>query len=568
MRGSERLVERVAEEVGEGVARRWWELGQRTSLAAGCADPAEVNGDLEAQWQKEPQSPVGPLYALWRADAFARGGRYGEAVAAFDEVVTGAEGVKLLGGVEARGAALRARAGVLARAGDVEGAIAAYRTAAREGDRTLLYRAGVVAERAGRFEEAVGLYGEVAAQERTPDSDDRGQRALRARERLAARPGVYTPSLQAVVDLVEGALAERDPERLRRLASPTHFWAGPGGGHYRYESEEVLDWLSADLSRSRPRRVTSGVLGTGRKRYLLTSGWRGKHFRGVVGFAFVECGLGWEWCGLLVSAPSDVWGPRWEPAEKMTNQPLPFGLLAPWPAGRRFTAGGLEQFVWRSSAVAAAVLVPIIGASIGAMLAGAFSLTDCGYGLRGFYYNQGPTHQGQDAFSIDFTTYQRGLPFVNLAGGTPVLCVADGVVRMVDADVASGDDSDANEVQVDHVDPSSGMNRFVSRYLHMTGPFAIPVSVGMPAPVGRRLGVMNDTGNSALDHLHFSVHDTTTGPGIGNSVRPTPMEGLTLGDGASGTCILSTNREAIVVELPAGCVAALGRILGAAFGRG
>jgi hypothetical protein len=306
------------------------------------------------------------------------------------------------------------------------------------------------------------------------------------------------------------------------------------------------------------------MTGTGRKRYVFTTGLRGKRFEGRVGFAFVESGRGWEWTGIVTGA-NDFWRERWSPAVRMTNQPLPFPLLAPWPAGQRFMAGGLPQFAIKSAAVAAALFIPFVGPAVAAGLALGFSWEGCGYGTRGFYYNEGPTHSGQSAFAIDFTTYRRGIPFDNESGGTPVLCAADGVVRMVDEDVASGDDSDANEVQVDHVDPASGTNRFVSRYMHMTGPFAIPVSAGQAAPAGLRLGLMNDTGTSVLDHLHFSVHDTTTGSGIGNSVRPSPLSGVTLGDDDSGTCMRSTNTETIV--LPPGCGELVVRLIRQIFGR-
>ena len=70
------------------------------------------------------------------------------------------------------------------------------------------------------------------------------------------------------------------------------------------------------------------------------------------------------------------------------------------------------------------------------------------------------------------------------------------------------------------------------------------VSTGMAAYVGRRLGYMDDTGTSVIDHLHFSIHDSSAGPGIGPSVRPSPMDGYVLGDDNSGTCMRSTNREA------------------------
>ncbi len=53
-----------------------------------------------------------------------------------------------------------------------------------------------------------------------------------------------------------------------------------------------------------------------------------------------------------------------------------------------------------------------------------------------------------------------------------------------------------------------------------------------------RLGPIDDTGNSAFDHLHFSIHDSRRG---GMSVQPTPMDGQTLNDGDAERCLSSTN---------------------------
>jgi hypothetical protein len=68
----------------------------------------------------------------------------------------------------------------------------------------------------------------------------------------------------------------------------------------------------------------------------------------------------------------------------------------------------------------------------------------------------------------------------------------------------------------------------------------------MPIFTGNRIGQMDDTGYSFMSHLHFSIHDRQIlAPGIprGGSVRPTPMNGTTLGDDDSGKCVCSTNVE-------------------------
>lgn len=560
-RPPERLFDRLSQLVGLSSAERWWDLSQEVERAALGSDPSEPVDSLEEAAAAEHESPLEPAFRLWAADALARAGRDGEAVGAYDQAVSEAEAAPSLEGIDLQTEALRHRAAALARGGDVEGTIRAFRDLAARGDEWALLEAGLVARGAGRLEEAAELWQEISDQERTPDADDPKQRALREIQRLQEEDAVFNPSVLGIVQQVERALQARDGERLQGLASRTHFQVGPGGGHFRFEDSEILDWLSADLSRSRPRRLSQRLEGKGGKRYLFTTGWRGRRFRGIVGFCFTRSARGWEWSGLVPSGPIDLWKERWAPGERETNQPLPFPLLAPWQEGRYFMAGGLVDFGLKSAAVVAAGF-------FGGALAYYFSRSNCGYGLRGFYYNEGRTHSGANAFAIDFTSYRRGVPFRNIAGGVPVLSAADGIVRMTRDSVPSGDDSmGPNEVQINHDDPSTGATaRYVSRYLHMAGPSLIPVSAGMSAPTGRRLGVMNDTGTSVLDHLHFSIHDSTMGTGIGPSVRPSPMEGRQLGDGDSGTCLRSSNTPTIVITVPPGCVEALREIIRGAFG--
>jgi hypothetical protein len=129
-----------------------------------------------------------------------------------------------------------------------------------------------------------------------------------------------------------------------------------------------------------------------------------------------------------------------------------------------------------------------------------------------------------------------------------VLAARSGIVQSVRAGTSSGDSSASNTVEIIHADPTnpSDTSRFRSRYLHLEGPFKIPVSTMMPIFVGNRLGIMDDTGNSILDHLHFSIHDRQIPhPNVsyGASVRPTPLSGVRLEDGDSATCVRSTNVE-------------------------
>jgi murein DD-endopeptidase MepM/ murein hydrolase activator NlpD len=544
-KASGRLFDRVSKDVGHEAAQRWWALSEEAHRAAVLgADPAEVVRKLNQAATAEPDSPLSPAFRLWAADALCRVSHHQEALAAYDRVITAAERAQPFGHINFARQALWNRAGAHIRLGNIDAALESYRELARRGEIDALYEAGAVFERAGRFDQATALYREVA--QSAPEDEALADRASRAAERLTSSGGVFTPSELGIAKLVEDAVTSRDADALRRLSSRTHLQAGPGAGHMQFENEEIIGWLCADLITSYPHRMHPGLLGVGDKRYLLTTGWRGKRFEYVVGFYFVRSGRGWGWEGIIVNSPVEPWLKRWAPNEMRTNQPLTLPLLAPWPAGRYFMAGGLSDFIWQSAFIAGLAAIPIIGGGLAAAQAYAYSLSHCGFGLRGFYYNAGPTHTGDDAFAIDFSSYRRGVPFLNASGGTPVLSPADGIVRWAKAYYPSGSDwnGGTNEVQIDHDDPFTGASRrFVTRYLHLAGPDMVLVSTGMVAYVGRRLGYMDDTGTSVINHLHFSIHDSSAGPGIGPSVRPSPMDGYVLGEGNSGACIRSTNRE-------------------------
>jgi hypothetical protein len=238
-----------------------------------------------------------------------------------------------------------------------------------------------------------------------------------------------------------------------------------------------------------------------------------------------------------------LWAERWRPAVKETNQPLPFEILAPWPAEQSFEAGGLSKFIVEQAAVLDA------GFLAGALLALSLSTDDCGFGVRGYYYNTDSTHSGANAFAIDFTRYKQFEPYQNAAGGTPVLAARAGIVASpVYSGTPNGSTASSNKVNILHADPADPavLDRFTSRYLHLEGPCKINVSAMMAVVAGNRLGTMDDTGDSLMDHLHFSIHDQKIpfpGSEFGGSVRPTPMSGVTLEDGDSGTCVWSTNVE-------------------------
>jgi hypothetical protein len=527
-------------------AAQWRTLSIRTALANAGRSPGEINSDLEVATRSEPQSPVAPAYRLWQGDNLAREARYPEAIRAYDAAVACASSAhRFLADLDPCVCALMHKAGAAAAAGDPATAIASYLDLATlsPDDPEPLFHAGLVAEGTGDDERAGELYRLVASGRPSRRTDDPAQLARRALRRLESSGVAYLPDVRILADRLTTAIERRDTAALDRLLDRTHFAVGPVAGHFAFEELTMVDGLYRDLLEGGVT-VRRTLAGSGGKRYLATTGWKGDWFRGDVLFLLMRSPKGWRWTGVGITAAHDGWVERWRPATRQTNQPIPITLRAPWPAGQSFKAGGLSEFVIQQAAVVAA------GPFFGAILAEGFSRNPCGFGPRGFYYNQGSTHDEEDAFAIDFSRYERNVPYDSEAGGTPVLAVRDGVVARIRADVPTGDSSAANRVEIIHEDPAdpAASDRFRSRYLHLQGPFRIPVSEMMFVILGQRLGRMDDTGNSLIDHLHFSIHDRTQphpNATYGRSVRPNPLDGARLGDGDSGACVESSNVERV-----------------------
>jgi murein DD-endopeptidase MepM/ murein hydrolase activator NlpD len=526
----------VVEQLDDEATEQWLNLSALTAVAIAGAAPSQANAALIAAAGREPQSPTASTYRLWVGDNLASEGRFLEAVKAYDVAVDVAlSSRRFHPDVKPTSSSLRHKASTAGLAGDSKLAIRTYRELANvsaDGAEPI-FLAGMIAERDRNDAEAADLYRIAAAKEPSRNADNPAELARRALLRLEDSRTFYLPSVESLADFLIRGLRTGDTEQLDRCVSRTHFAAGPLGGHTAFEETELLEHLYRDLSESsiESRRT---LLGSGDKRYLLTSGWRGEWFRDEVVFLLTRAPKGWQWTGVAISQPNDLWMDRWRPAVRQTNQALPFSLLAPWPASASFMAGGMGDFAAKQAAILA--LGPF-----GFLLAAKFAESPCGFGARGFYYNQAPTHDGAEAFAIDFTRYRTGVPYDNESGGTPVLAARGGIATNVSAGASNGDSSTANRVDIFHADPAnpSDTNRFRSHYMHLAGPFQVAVRDGMAVIAGQRLGLMDDTGTSLLNHLHFSIHDRN----LGHSVRPTPMSGVTLGDGGSATCVKSTNFE-------------------------
>lgn len=520
----------------------WHQLAAQVMKSRTCENCSRTNVSLLAAAEREPQAPPAPAFRLWMADNLSIDGNYSEAIKTYDDCLYAWESARPLTAHQdlVTGASMH-KAQALHLSGDLQGAMSAYNDliSQRPANKIAAFEAGVIAERLNDNSTACDYYKRIASPELSVKTDDPAQLARRAMERLNSKDVHYCHNAIILADQLTVALERRDTRSLRRIASTTHFAVGPVGGHTGFESLELLDEFLKELPQG-DVKVKRQLLGSGGKRYLPSTGWKGKWFHGDVSLIINEAPSGWQWTGIALHNANEHWIERWKPSVIQTNDPLPFNILAPWPQGQCFTAGGLLEFIGEAALVAAAW-------PFSALVALGFASANCcGWGARGYYYNIGPTHDEEDAFAIDFTRYRRFVPFDNESGGTPVLAVHEGIVSNVRAGRPSGDSSTDNRVEIEHADPDNptDLSRFTSKYLHLEGPFRIPVSQGMPVRLGTRLGFMDDTGNSILDHLHFSIHDrqlTYPGAPEGKSVRPSPMSGQTLDDSDSNKCIESTN---------------------------
>lgn len=535
----------------ERTSYEWQSLSEQVVAWRGEPDSARANVTLEAAVTREPASPVAPAYRLWIADNLAHDGRLAEALTAYDQTVESAFAThRTIADLDLIAGALYHKAQAAALLGDVSTAITAYTDLSRRtpSDADPLFQAGLLAEAAGQTDQAADFYQQIARESPSKRTDDPAELARRALLRLDLPPTDFAPEAEHIMSALDQALQRGDADQLRRMVSATHFTIGTIGGHTIFETEDLLDELLRDLAAS---RVTVGrqLLGSGAKRYLHTGGWQGRWFSGDVVLLITGAPGGWQWTGVAPTLPNELWLDRWHAPVAHSSNALPFELLAPWPAGQCFTAGGIEMYaVQQAEIIAVLAAGGWFGWIAAAALALQFSTIECGFGPRGFYYNTSPTHDEEDAFAIDFTRYRQYVPYYRQSGGTPVLAARAGVVVTADAGTPSGIPSKSNTVEIEHPDPDNPTDtkRFTSRYLHLEGPWTVKVSKGMAVPAGKLLGYMDDTGNSVLDHLHFSIHDRTipySGYRPGASVRPSPMSGVRLADRDSGACVCSTNVE-------------------------
>lgn len=537
----------VKHENQNALALMWQETSRMVHLSRYTPYPSRVNDFLRQQIKADPKGVLAPAMSLWMGDNLALEARFKEAIGTYSGLLARYPKATLAGQPLAA-SVLEQMALCQERVGHPDEAIKTLRKALSSGIPGLSpswvhYRMGWIAECAGREPEAIKEYDKAA---KLKDALSHNavpipELARRSAARLRSRRQWFRPAPEDVARLLADALERRKPEILEKLISETHFTIGSicSEGVVAHQ-KRALPALLDDLAESRVRVDALALVGSGGKRFLVTDGWRGKLLFDRVLFVITQTRCGWEWSGIALSTLSAAMGRLLKPAKQETNQPLEIPIKAPWPAGQTFRAGGFGWFSAESAAFAAMGLFAFVAIE-------AASWAPCGFGPSGLYYNQLPTHVGQDAFAIDFTRYVQGVPYQPASDGTPVLNVAYGIVMLTRGTIAHGDHSLDNRVEVGHfagnwlerlIEAINKNPRYTSKYLHLSGPNQIPVSVGMFLKQGSRLGLMDDTGNSAWSHLHFSIHDNQLG---GKSVRPNPMDGHRLDDADDSTWITSTN---------------------------
>ena len=531
----------------EGELATTWEQLSESVLQARCAGmPGAMNETLRAQGK----SPLAAAFTLWTGDNHALEMRYDDAAQAYEETLR-ADPAKVPGADNVHVAALEQLAWTHERSERFDEATSALQRLIKRGGGDAVRghdRMGMLAERRGDDKAAIAAYRRAAKIDAGPHLLETRERARRDAARLLGDRAHLRATAEALADELARALRRGDMPALRRLASPTHFSLGVIGGHQDFrDPAEILARVEEDLTTSTTRADGARLTGCGDKRTLATEGWSGTWFPGTVSLTLVRTPRGWEWRGLATHGSTGRAAPDFEPAKRETNQPLSIPIKSPWPAGRFFTAGGNAKFAGELATVIAIGFIPFAGPFLAMDETKRLASRPAGFGPGGYYYNTSPTHLGFDAFAIDFSSYRRNVPYSDAAGGTPLLAVQEGFVARATGSFTSGDPTSANEVWVDHMFrimiPSYGTfffpTPYQSRSMHLAGPGLVPVSVGMFVRQGARLGVMDDTGNSTQNHLHFSMRDATLMGGM--SVRPTPMDGWILGDADDGRVVGSTN---------------------------
>lgn len=529
----------------------WEHLSELVIGSRHTKEPSSSNEALYYYEKNDPRSFMNPTYALWRGDSLVQEWRFKEAIAAYDHIVNKYPKLTMSGDAKGKAwasLALEQIAVCHERLGNIDGAITSYsrilKSFSKENSKAWIYfQTGSLYEENGNHQKATEFYHKAASSPNdTSDADWEIPDLAKRHAMRLENPGQQFSSSKQLAIALTRAIEKRNSDTLSSLISKTHFCVGVQGSEMRFADWKfVMSFIKKDIAKAKIMIDPYNLRGNGSKWYLTTEGWDGELLKGRLSFLLTESKYGWQWSGIVLTQPGKGWDKIFPPAKRQENQPLEITIKSPFQRGENWRAGGLNRFLESFN--------PFWGWVI--FLEDNFS--GCGYGPGGFYYNQGSTHRGSDAFSIDFTKYVPHLPYFFDSDNRLVLAVQQGVVSFVRSFVRGGNPDIDNRVEMRHAGPGDFARpigsppgppmKYLSKYLHLNGPFMIPVSVGMLIRQGTRLGLTDDTGNSAFPHLHFSIHDRdiiVNGAGFG-SVRPTPMDGQSLNDGNGGRCVGSSN---------------------------
>jgi hypothetical protein len=573
------------------------------------SEPAGTNPILDGLVRSREHDLFAPAYALWAADNAAMSMRFDDAAKRYLGVASKFRDRGLFDTPWAVHA-LRSAADSFMRLNALPDALKCferllkgYEDHVSEGE--VWTQAGALHEAGGKTKQAAQFFGRAANASAGHSRAAQMARfhASRRLARIKSARGWMRPSAIALAQDLASALRARNGKSLARLLSPTHAQFGFIASESGFVNAKVLlDHFKDTLSSSDLRVDPFAVHGDGDKFYLPVRSLVSDLFEGDAVLLIGRTDHGFEWQGVglggfdrenpeamrrmndLRQRDNEYPGPdREDPPEPPDPPPTPppagppptfssvesLGLKCPYPSGMNLRVG-MKQFAAKQAAFLylASLAGPFYWPALGLLVLGESLGSPCGFGPGGFYYGYPPTHIADEFFAVDFARFQPGLAYLPvLTRGTPVLAVAEGIVRFVRGSIPTGTADAAgngNEVQIAHIRAgevtpavisaaSSAIStpalRFTSVYIHMMGPSMIPVSVGQFVQRGARLGLMDSTGTSLYDHLHFSLHDNTVAfsgslpffPTLGMSVRPTPMDGQALMGTDDGRCMASTN---------------------------
>ncbi len=624
---------------GHGFRKDWatpaaieqWVALSDLSYAYGVTGRATgANAELARAAKADPGSPLSSVYQIWMLSHLNREWQFEEA-AAFGERLLPHVPEIVVGGRPAWAYVYGAVADAYRSLGDLPRAAAtlerwAGRARYRLGDRNPWLELGLIEATQGHRGRA-----KKALSQAIRSASDEAQRAAAAgyMRRLDLRVSWTQSDPESLAEQVMRALRSQDSAALGDLFSPTHFTLGVVASEAAPVNRRiVLEQLIADLRDSVVRGDAHALRGSGGKRYLVTRGWRGRVFRGLVWFVLVRRYDGWELGGLALTrvtpeaqalyrrlgsagldplveanigplptparptAPPELRLPSrggdgfpagtvrpvgwvasgasaavrsvWPETNRdvLVNQMDPrMELLAPWPAGDSFQAGGLGLFfgaggiLWIGDAQVV----------VGALLEDPFRfmayslLRECGLGAGGAY-SQELWHVGDfDAYAIDFVSYERGSLIIddgfngmNRSKGVHILASSEGcTIDFRDSIPEGTDDGRGSNLVTQECFLHGQPTPYSLRYLHLDGPGKVFTNFFQFVRQGQILGYVDDTGESRWDHIHFEVHDRRVngdwdadyGPlddPIGSSVRMT-IEGKWMTVDSDGRCITSSN---------------------------